>query len=461
MVDIASALGIGSGIDTTALVTSLVSASRDPKQKLISARTVENNTRISAIASAKSSLSTFSTALTDLLSGTGYSGTPTSNDPTIAAVSLIPGGVPSGLPAQLEVRQLAAAQTLVSNPLAAASTPVGLGTLTLTTASGAKTITITAANNSLTGLAAAINDAGAGVTASVVTDNQGARLVLKGATGGANSFTLSAGTADADLQRFVYDGATQAMTRSQEAQDAIIKIDNVEQHYSDNVVKTALPFVRIDLNKAAPGTLVTLGSSEPTKSVRDLVTQFVAAYNTLRSSLNGATRAGTATTDAGALAGDSGVRDMINKLAAFTSTTLNASGTYKTLADIGVKTGSDGTLSVDTVRLDKVLATDPTAVTQMLNPAVTSPTNPGLAGAMAKLNTAITGTSGALIVSQKKYDQLQKALADDQAKLDADMSKYSDQLTATYSKMQATLTALKATQTYVTQQIAVWNNSSN
>ena len=95
---ITTALGIGSGIDTKSLVTSLVSAVRDPKEQVINNRQSLTSARISALASASSSLDTFADALSSLLSGTGYSGTPASNDTSIATVSLLPGGVPKGLP---------------------------------------------------------------------------------------------------------------------------------------------------------------------------------------------------------------------------------------------------------------------------------------------------------------------------------------------------------------------------
>ena len=56
---IVTALGAGSGIDTSALVKSLVSASRDPKQQAITSQQSLNSSRISAVGSAISSLDTF------------------------------------------------------------------------------------------------------------------------------------------------------------------------------------------------------------------------------------------------------------------------------------------------------------------------------------------------------------------------------------------------------------------
>jgi flagellar hook-associated protein 2 len=457
---IAASLGIGSGIDTSALVSKLVAAVREPKETVITGRQSTNNARVSALASASSSLDTFSNALASLLSGTGFAGTPTSNDTSIVNVAALPGGTPTGLPAQIEVKQMASAQTLASTTLTDSTTAVGLGTLTLTTASGASTITIDSSNNTLAGLAAAINAKGAGVTASVVTDNQGSRLVMKGATGEANAFTLTAGTADADLQRFTFDGTTGGLTKKQSAQDSIIAIDNVEMHNSSNTIDTAIPYVRIDLNKAAPGTFVTLASDEPTSTMRDLVVEFVDAYNTLRTALNSVSATGTDASTAGALAGDSGIRDMKTQLARLTSTNLIGSGPVQTLADLGVSTNRDGTLALDTKKLDAAIAANPAAVTQMLNPTVSSDANLGLAGAMKKVRDAIQGDGGALAASQRKYKALQTDLTDQLSKLDKDMTDYEARMTAIYSKMESQLTTLKATQSYLEQQVAVWTNSN-
>lgn len=458
---IANSLGVGSGIDSAQIVADLVAATREPKETAINNRISTNDARISGLASATSSLTAFSKALTDLLGGTGFSGQPASNDPTIASVALLPGGVPTGLPAQLEVQQLASAQTMESAMLAAKTTPVGLGTLTLTTGGTDYTIDITGANNSLEGLAAAFNATGADVKASVVTDNRGARLVLKGATGEASAFTITAGTADADLQRFTTSGAPGALVQRADARDSIILIDGIEMRNKTNTVDTAIPYVRIDLNKAAPGTKVTLASTEPASTMRDLVTEFVEAYNELRKSLNEATAVGADPSLSGALAGDSGVREMMRQLGRLTSTSLVSSGPYATLGDIGVATNRDGTLKIDTVRLDKVLAENPTAVTQMLNPAVPSETNPGLAGAVQKVSDTLLSDTGAVKSATTKYENLKKAYAEQLEKLDEDMERYETRTAAAFAAMDTQLAALKATQSYIDQQIKVWTNSED
>lgn len=461
-VDIASALGMGTGINTKELVASLVSAARAPKQNAISDRVSTNEARISALASAKSSLSTFSTALTDLLKSSAYSGQAASSDATIATVATIPGGTPKGLPAQIEILQMASAQVLQSAALADSTATAGTGTLTITTGSTSVDVTLASPANTLADLASAINGANAGVTATVVSDKNGARIVLKGATGADRAFTVTAGAdADADLARFAFDGTSGPMTRSQTAQDALIRIDNVDMQFASNTVTGAIPNLRIDLNRAAPGTIVTLATTQPTTTMRDLVQEFVSAYNELKKALNSATATGTNGVGGGALSSDPGVRDMSRRLAALTSTPLAASGAFRTLSDIGVTTNRDGTLTLNTTVLDKAIAADPAAVTAMLNPTVPDTNNPGIAGALKSVTDYLNGTDGPLAASAASYDKLKASLKKQLEALDTSMGTYEAQLTKTYSAMQARLTQLQGVRSYMEQQIKVWSQDNN
>lgn len=477
---LSSSLGLSYGIDVSSLVTSLVSATKTPQANALNTQVTTNDARISALASAKSSLTTFSTALTELLKSSDYSGQPASSNTNIVAVSLPTDatGAPSGLPASIEVKSLATAQVLQSGTIAGgtAKSLVGGGTLTLSVGSGsdAKSFDITmSGTNTLTDLATQINGKNAGVTASVVTDSSGARLVLKGQTGKDSTFTLSASAASTDdMKRFTFDGDTSntanGLTRSQQAADAQVSIDNVAMTFSTNTLTTAIPNLRIDLNSASPGTVVTLATDQPTKTMSELVQDFVSTYNTMKTALNTATKISTGSdgsTTAGSLSGDSGVRDMVNKLSGLTSTVLSADGPYHTLADIGVKTNRDGTLAVDDKRLAQVLSDNPEAVTQMLNPTKSTDANPGIAGALGKVVTYLTADSatqtGPLTASANTYSALKDRLQDQLDTLDRKMDDYETQLTATYTAMQTQLTNLKAQQTYLKQQIDSWNSSSS
>ncbi len=466
MVDVASsltsALGMSSGINTTQLVADLTSATYQPKLDQINALMSTSQARVSALASAKSALQTFSDALSTLLQNTAYSGQPVSNDPSIVAVTTTGTGKPMGLPAQIEVLQLASAQVLQSTALTKASDVAGTGSLTLAVGAKDYTITLAEPKNTLADLASAINGSGAGVTASIVTDQGGARLVLKGATGTDQAFTLTAqGDADANLQRFTWDGTAGSMARSQQASNAQIKIDNVAMEFDKNDINTAIPNLRIDLNKAAPGTTVTIATDQPTSTMNDLVKEIVEAYNTLKSSLNTAMRNTDGTgSSSGLLANDSGMRDMATRLSRLTSMELTPTGTYRSLSDLGVTTNRDGTLSLDATKLTAALAADPEGVVEMLNPSAPDAARIGIGGALKSITDYVNGTEGPLAASRSTYDKLVKSYQEKLDKINESRTNYAAQLTKTYTAMQSRLLQFKATQSYLEQQIAIWNNKN-
>ncbi|WP_420146257.1 flagellar filament capping protein FliD [Sphingobium sp.] len=451
-----SALNAGSGIDTAALVKSLVAANREPKQKAITSQQSLNNARVSALASAMSSLDTFADALSAVLAGPEYTGTVSSNDASIATVSLLSGGSPTGLPAQLTVNKLATARVYSSTPVS--DPKIGTSSLTFTRlvegqpSGDPVTVTVNSTNATLADMAAAVNASNAGVTAQVVTDANGSRLVFKGQTGAANDFSVSGGTGGL---------AGTAFASSSNAQDAEVTLDGVAYKFASNSIDGAIPYLRIDLNKAAPGTSVTLSMSQPTSGLSDLLKEYVDAYNTLMKALNTATATGADVSTSGALNGVSAVRDMKRQLGAITSTPMASTGTYRTLADIGVSTNRDGTLTLDTTRLAAAMEADPEGVTNMVNPKVSSATNPGLSKLMDNVRDNIQKADGPIKGAQARYDKLAADLTEQLESLDEKMTSYEEQLTKVYASMETRLSALKATQSYLEQQIEVWNNSGN
>jgi flagellar hook-associated protein 2 len=152
---------------------------------------------------------------------------------------------------------------------------------------------------------------------------------------------------------------------------------------------------------------------------------------------------------------------MKRQLSAITSTQLASTGTYKTLADIGVSTNRDGTLKLDTVRLAAVMEADPEAITNMVNPKVATDGNPGLSKLMSTVRDNIEKEDGPLKTAQKQYDTLAKEFTKQLEDLDEKMVNYEAQLTKVYAAMETRLSALKATQSYLEQQIEVWNNSDS
>ena len=380
-----------SSIDTASLVDQLATATISDKQKALTARETTNTSRVSGLATAINSITTLSTSLQSLISGGSLYTQPTSSNSALVKVSALSGARLNGLTASIRVDKIATAQTMTAAPVGSVASEVGLGTLELKVGSQTRTITITSANNTLAGLAKAIKDAGLGVTASTVTDSQGTRLVVKGATGEDNAFSLTMTSGNAsELGRFVYDPLTYddqnitGLTLEQEAENAELTIDGVQLSKSSNSFSGVIEGVKIDLVSAAPGTTITIGASQPVDAIKQAVGDFVAAYNEMKTTLT--KMMGTD----GSLRGDAGLRSLVQRLGALPSTKLTYApdGSPTTLAEIGVSTLRDGTLSLDSGKLSTIMTSNPDAVEAMFNPGQRSSSD------LLKVTSAVGKTKG-------------------------------------------------------------------
>lgn len=467
---IAVTLGVGSGIDTKALVTSLVNAQFAAKTQALTARKETLAAQISALSQLRSGLTGFSTALTNLVSGGSLSTQPVSSDTSVLGVSLLPGANLNGLSASVEVRQLATAQVVSSASVADKTAAFGKGTLTITLGTmaydaggvptgitpkaGATPVTVTIGDgqNSLEGIASAINAAKAGVTATVITDSTGSRLSIKGATGAEQGFTVDvAEDASAPgLSALAFNSGAQPMTLNGRSQDAKVALDGVEVLRASNSFSDLIPGVKLDLVKAAPGQTIALTTSRPTASLAQAVNDFVATYN----ELIGVLKTETAL-ESGVLRADTGVKDMARQMRELTSRNLfetGAIGDPKTLAQLGVSTNRDGTLSVNATTLQAALTNSGAAVERILTV--------GLPAAMRQVSLALTASTGGLNASQTGYTRLQSSIAKEEEKIELDTATLRERLTRQFAGMDARVSAYKATQSFLDQQIKSWTNNA-
>lgn len=367
MVSIASSLGIGSGLDTAQLVKDLAATAKAPKEQRIAAREAANKAKVSALGDAASGIDNFSKALSSLISGGTLFTQPTSSDAGAVKVSALPGARLSGLSAEIQVLDVAKPQSLVSAVGVNRGQRFGAGSFTITNAAGkATTVTVPEGDDTIAGIARAITASGAGVTASIVTQGDTAKLVVKGATGAGAGFSIEASGAYA---AFGYGAAGDTgMQATQAARDARVVIDGVETTRSSNSITDLIPGVRIELAKATGASPVTIGAASPAAAIRQAVLDFADAYNELKATLDTATASGLGGGEAGPLRSDYGMRELRQQLGRLTSTALASGGSPSTLAEIGVRTGRDGTLSVDTAVLDDMLAKSPEGVEALFNP---------------------------------------------------------------------------------------------
>lgn len=454
---IAATLGVGSGIDTVKLVEDLAAASREPKVALLDSRANANKAKISAVAQARSDLENFSTTFADLVAGGTLQSQPSVADATALSAVAAPGVRTGNLSAEISVQQLAKSQTVYSGYLASATATVGQGSMTLSVGGQNYTITIDATNDSLAGLATAINAAASGVTANILNDGNGARIVLKGQTGAAGGFTLTpVAGGDPALDRFAYPGAGAGLTLAQAAQDAAFTVDGIAYTRTTNSFTDVFPGITITLKKAAPGVPIAVTSARPTALLRETLGDFISVYNTLKRDL------ATARSSTG---GDQALRALEAQVTALISNTVTSDPDVNSLTDIGVLTNRDGTISVDSVKFEAALAAKPDAVEALFSPTRDAThdatTDPGLSGALKALKDIATASGGSLASVKSRLDKEGQLITDARTRMEARELAYKNRLTRQFSGMDARVGALKATQSYLAQQIKLWSNGNN
>jgi flagellar hook-associated protein 2 len=453
---IINSLGFGSGIDTKQLVTDLAAASREPKVARINTLTQQNQTRISALAQARSDLEGFADSLGQMISDGTLRSTPTVSDDSVLSATARAGIHADSFAATVVVSQLARAQSTYSGVVADRTAAIGTGTMTLTVGEVAKTITVDGTNNSLDGLASAINSSGGGVTASIIADQGGHRLILKGPSGAANAFTLTADAgADPGLSAFAY-GAGGGMTLGQSAANADFTIDGVAFSRASNTIDDVVPGMSLTLKKAAPGQPVDIGASRPLDMIKQTVGDFVSVYNQLKASLSSAAGQSGSTTS---------LRELERELSGLIGTVISSHPTINKLTDIGVSTTKDGLLALDETKLAQVLVSDAGAVEALFNPrrdgGRTEASDPGIAFVLDSIRDRAVGTDGVIDRVTKSLNSRKETLAEQLESIEAREDAYRARLEKQYGSLDAKLAAFKATQSYLEQQIKLWSNQGN
>jgi flagellar hook-associated protein 2 len=468
---IVKTLGSGSGIDSSAIVDALIQAQFAGKLSALSTKTDAATAQISEVAKLQSGITGFASALTSLIRGGTLVKQPNSANSAVANVSPVSGGKIGNLNNTLTVSHLATAQiATTATPVASKTTTIGTGNLTLTfgtatVSDGAMsgftagsgtpvTIAIDSAHQTLTGIAVAINSAKSGVTASIITDVDGtARLSIKGATGSAQAFTLSGDTpALATLNVGVGEAGTMI---GASAGNAALTLDGVAVERSSNSFNDLIDGVKIDLT--GTGTTA-LSSTRPTSALTQAVSDYVETYNQLHAIVVEATDVQT-----GTLNQDSATAVLAQSLKTLSLTSLTtgaATGAPTTLAEIGVATNRDGTLSVRSDVLQKMLDAYPDAVEALFADG-TGASGHGLGGALSAISSAATDTKTGLAASTARYTSVKSDLADATDKLNTQEDATKTRLTQQYSAMDTQVAAYKSTQSFLTAQIAAWNKPNS
>lgn len=444
-----SVSGLASGLDTGSIIDQLVKIESSSVTEAQS-RQAAYKSQISQLGDLTSKLQTLSSAVSSLKTGGGLA---FAQQGTTTGFSVTAGSTATAANYGVQVDSLASVAKSRTSQFTAATDAVKAGTLDLSVNGTATQVTITD-GMTLADVAKAINDSGAAVTASVLSNNGQAFLNLTTKNTG---FTPGQPAASALTITETSTGTTgQALgfTTVQTATNAKVTIDNMQFERASNTIDDALPGVTLNLKSvtSAPESLV-LGTdtSGTAENLQDFVTAYNDVMKILRSNLNIAQQTDRTKT----LGGDSATRGLQASMMSLISRVTNGTSSVRALADLGIKTGSDGLLSLDKTRLGKAIATDPAAVNAIFQ------NTGGVSDSFKSLVTSYTdASSGILTQRSKSYDKSVKDLDGHIASLQIRLDGYRSKLVAQFSAMEKVVSQFKSIGNYLTSQENKNNNSN-
>lgn len=463
--------------DVTTLVSQLMAVERRPIDAL-NTKVSNTQSKISSWGTLTSLVSSFQSA-TRNLNGSLQKLTATPSDASALAAVTDSSAVPGSY--SVSVSQLAQSQNLVAPGQASSTAAIGSGAATTVTFefgtvsggtltngiySGATfspsgttgSIVIDGSNNSLAGIRDAINAAALGVTATIVNDGSGTpfRLALTStSTGAASSLRISTSGGDAAIDSLLaYDPAgTQNLVQTRAAQNASLTVNGIAITSASNTVNGAVQGVTLNLRNvtAAPASLAV---ARDTAAIATAAAGFVDAYNAMASQMKSRVAYGTNGAAAGALAGDSTLRQMQDQLRDIFLTPATG-GSLSSLAQVGIAFQRDGVLQLDSSKLNSAIAANHGDVVNLFS----SPS--GFAtrlDAWAKSALEPGGQIESRTRSLKQYiDDRNQEIDKLELRMDALKKKY----TTEYTNLNLILARMNTTSTFLTQQLTHQSSNQN
>lgn len=424
--------GLATGIDSAALIKSMLSIAKQPMSRLQTKQST--NTAISKkFTDIKTKLSTLQTAAKALDSRSeAMINKATSSDEKVLSVTTA-GGASLGS-FDILVTSVAKAERTYSNPFASSTDAnlVGQGTLTLQLGTGdVQTIDVDA-TDTLESIAKKINGENLGVTAGMVFNGSTYKMQVSGNNSGAENAITFGGSAAPTL------GLNLQANQFQAASDAEITIDDIVITSKTNAISGAIPGVTI--NVAAKGTSSVKVDRDP-DGLKTKLEAFVKAYNDVQTTMN-TEFAYSGSQKSNSLSGDSTLRSVQTELRGMMSGDLaGLSSSFSSIGELGIGIQRDGTLSLDSAKLTKAINLDYEGVAAVLGGAGT--TKGLMAQVVSKMDPYIV-SDGSIANRIRSLSTNNRSMDTQLARMQVRMDKYEEQLTRQYAALEELTGSLNA-----------------
>jgi flagellar hook-associated protein 2 len=451
--------GIGSNIDTQAIVKSLVDAERVPKQTQINTQSLKATTTLSSIGKIQAALDAFRGALTSMSIDSSFTGLTGSSSNEKVATMTAGNGASNGS-FSLVVTQLASASKLQTKTFAGGASSVvnsGGTPTTLTISQSGKNYDLSVpAGATLQQVRDSINSqfSTSGLSANILTDSTGSRLVLTSTTMGVGSDLTFSGNSGIDVGATVVEVPKNAKYTI----DGSIALEAKSNTISEAVSGVSIKLLSVSPKDATTGdyTPTTIAVTTNSPVIKSGVKGFIDTYNALVKAISAETKVtiGTdGTPTAGALTGDASMRTLMSSIRNELNS-MSGSGTLKSLAQFGISTDSTtGLLTMDDKKWDKAVATNAADINSIFSG------DNGLLKRMTKVTDDYAKSStGTLAERSKSLSDTLTDLAKQQASLDERMTLLTTSLTSKYTAMDSLVAKLRAQSDSIMTTLNALNN---
>jgi len=453
-----SSLGAGSGLNLSGILTSLMEVEQQPLLAL-QKKEASYLSRISSLGNLKSALSTLQTAAANLIPDSTVSASEkftslkaSTADNTIATATTSTGALASTY--TLKNISLATAEQIRKTEGTLSIPASGTGTLSIKVGTGTAVDVSVTGGSSLSDIAKAINDAKPDVTATVINDGTTNHLVISAKKTGASntvSITGSAGWEGFNFKPTTAPASTNAWTQQQNAASASVEVNGLTVTGENNTITTAISGLTINLLKASSSGTTLSVTEDSTTSITAALNSFIKAYNDAASSMKSLGAYNETTKVAGALQGDATLRGAQSQVFNLL-TSKQGSGNYTMLADIGVALQKDGTLKLDTSKLNKAIESDFSAVANLTS-AVGTAFKSGL--------ESLVGTSGNITSVTESANRMIKELDRRQEAFQSRLIRVQERYTKQFSALDTLIASMNQTSSSLTQMLANLPGSSS
>ena len=382
--DYLSALNIGSGLNTTEIIDSIVAAERAPQEAAITKGKEKKNLQISGLGQVKQKFKDLDTNITPFDGATALS---LKKSGTSVDLEITDKAKAKAFSNQIGISSLAAAETLVFGGFSSETAAVGTGSLAFAFGTWAstnsfsanssrtsQTVTIDSTNNTLAGLRDAINAKNMDVTASILkTGATSFSLVVKSREGASHAMQITAteNPGGSGLANLAYT-SVDTNKRTVAASDAALTIDGTSVSRETNKIDDLIDGVTVTL-KTTTSSAETISAEYDKTLATSIMEALVGQMNALASNLDELSKRGLNGAEPGPLAGDFLIRKLRTQLRRMTTDPINGFGSSSIyLADFGVKTGQDGSITLDKTVFEKRFNADPDSFAAIVNSRVTT-----------------------------------------------------------------------------------------